>query len=102
MIVPFFKHTTPIHPILSFVKKPLLEQINMSDKRKYTTYELNQCFDHMQEQLDRIENQVISTNQRVKKLEIWKARFTGALSVLTVLILPIVFMFIKALIENGI
>ncbi len=73
----------------------------MSEDKKYTTYELNQCFDHMQEQLNRIENQVIQTNSRVKKLEIWKARFAGALSVLTVLILPIIFIFVKTLIEVG-
>jgi len=72
----------------------------MSSERQYTTYEINQCFGHMQEQLDRIENQVTQTNNRVRKLEIWKARLAGAISILTVLVLPLLFTFIKPLIEN--
>lgn len=40
-------------------------------------------------------SQMKMTNGRVKRLEIWKAGIIGALSVLTTLLLPILFILLK-------
>jgi hypothetical protein len=48
------------------------------------------------EKTDRILEQTIRTNGRVSNLEKWRSYITGAVAVLTVLVLPIIFMFLKS------
>lgn len=38
-----------------------------------------------------------TTNGRIKKLELWKAGLIGATSILTMLVVPIIFIFIQKL-----
>jgi hypothetical protein len=44
---------------------------------------------------ERIEGQTRKTNGRVSSLESWRAYITGAIAVITVIILPLVFMVVS-------
>lgn len=47
--------------------------------------------------LNRIESQVQRTNGRVTRLEQWKWMMAGAISIITAVILPIIFLLLKNL-----
>ena len=47
------------------------------------------------EVLTRVEKKVDRTNGRVSKLEAWKNRLAGAIVIMNIIILPIIYFFIK-------
>ncbi len=56
----------------------------------YSNRELNTHFDEIKSSLDRIEEQTKKTNGRVSRLEGWKMYISGALAIITILIIPVV------------
>ena len=74
----------------------------------YTNRELESFFTELHEKIDknasdqkerdtRIEAQVKTTNGRVKSLELWRAFLAGGLLILTILVLPLLFMVLQKL-----
>ena len=61
----------------------------------YQKRELDHAFNEIRDTLERIETQVLKTNGRVSGLEQWKWGVTGAVAVLTAIVLPLVFILIK-------
>lgn len=57
----------------------------------FSNRELNEKFTDIRETLAQILEQTKRTNGRISKLENWRAYVIGALSILTVLVLPIIF-----------
>lgn len=57
---------------------------------------IDERFGAIGESLNRIETQTTKTNGRVRSLEVWKGVITGALSIITILILPIFFVIFKS------
>lgn len=58
----------------------------MSDRPYADEGEVIATFSAIREQLNRIEQQVMKTNGRVRYLELWKAFVNGAIAVLTMLV----------------
>lgn len=63
--------------------------------RNYNTDELNMCVKDFKDQLDRIEGKQDFTNGRVRKLEVWRGYITGGVSILSLLVLPLIFIAAK-------
>ena len=72
----------------------------------YTNRELENFFTELHEKIDknasdqkerdtRIETQVKATNGRVKSLELWRAFLAGGLAILTLLVLPLLFIVLQ-------
>lgn len=62
---------------------------------EYTNRELDEKFDGLHEKLDLILAQTTKTNGRVNRLEIWRGFISGGLAIVTIVILPIIFLLIK-------
>lgn len=59
-------------------------------EKDYSNREIDHWRDETREQLTRIENQVTKTNGRVSALENWRWMVIGALSVITMIVIPLV------------
>ena len=57
---------------------------------EYSKRELDSHFGDVKESLDRIEAQVVKTNGRVSKLEIWRGYIAGALAIISFVVIPLV------------
>lgn len=62
----------------------------MKDK-KYSDGLLDEMFKVIDEKLDKIIEQTTKTNGRVTVLESWRGVITGGLTVITVVVIPVVF-----------
>lgn len=60
-------------------------------KNKYSEGLLDELFVVVDEKLDKIIEQTTKTNGRVTALEAWKGVITGGLTVITVVVIPVVF-----------
>jgi len=82
----------------------------MTEKiRNYTNRELDQFLDELNtkldnnntnqhSKLDEILEQVKLTNNRVRRLEIWKGYMTGGVAILTALVVPMVLLILNKII----
>mgnify|MGYP000447449881 CR=1 FL=1 len=75
---------------------------NSMEEKNYNTDELNVCINDIKTQLNRIEGKQDFTNGRVRKLEIWKGYLTGGLAILTVLVLPLIFLAVQSFLDKAI
>lgn len=60
-------------------------------KNKYSEGLLDEMFKVIDEKLDKIIEQTTKTNGRVTILESWRGVITGGLTVITVVVIPVVF-----------
>jgi len=67
----------------------------MYTKREEDTYRKT-----VLDSLTRIETQTIKTNGRVNKLENWRSYMAGAIAIITILLLPILFLIISAYLQS--
>lgn len=63
----------------------------------YTQTEVDLMLEPVHEKLDRIIQQVETTNGRVRCLERWRSFMSGGLAVLTAVVLPIVWYIIRGI-----
>jgi hypothetical protein len=77
--------------------KDLLEEkfIRFDDKLRAIKDNVKMIKDNNTVEHCQIIEQTTKTNGTVRSLQIWKAYITGAITVLTVLVLPIVFMILR-------
>lgn len=61
----------------------------------YQNREIREMFEDVQDSLTRIEKQTTQTNGRVSKLENWRWFVAGGLTIITVVLLPVVFIIIQ-------
>ena len=54
----------------------------------------------LETKMDRIIEQTTKTNGTVANLKLWQARILGALSILSAIIVPILFMFLSKWLDN--
>jgi hypothetical protein len=62
----------------------------------YTNRELYLLLESIKLKMDEVCDQVKKTNGRVKSLELWRALIIGGFSVITLVILPYLFIIIKS------
>lgn len=67
----------------------------------YQNREIDEKFNDIKSQLNRIETQTVKTNGSVANLKMWRAYTTGALAVIIFLIASIVIPVISSVIQNG-
>lgn len=67
----------------------------MSEQKPYENREIDQMFTEVHAKLDAILMQTQKTNGRVGSLENWKWFITGGLAIITVIILPVVFILLR-------
>lgn len=60
-------------------------------EKQYSPEVLDVMFKDIKEQLDRIEVQTTKTNGNVSSLKVWRGYITGAIAVIVVVFLPILF-----------
>lgn len=78
--------------------QPLTSGTEMPEHHDYNTGELTLLLGKMNETLNDIKTQVISTNGRVKKLEMWRMFLLGAWAVISVFI-PFLYMQISSRVD---
>lgn len=76
-------------------------------EQDYSKRELDDHFGHMNSRFDRqdkqladIKEQTIKTNGRVSKLEGWQSFIKGGMAVITILLVPLLFMMIELYLKN--
>lgn len=62
---------------------------------EYSNRELDRMFKDITDMLDRIEKQTTQTNGSVANLKLWRAYTTGAVAVLTTLLLPCILLILS-------
>jgi hypothetical protein len=61
----------------------------------YNRDTIDSFMERIDEKLDAISKQVATTNGRVKRLELWKSFIGGGLAMVSLVILPLMFMYIN-------
>lgn len=73
-----------------------LVQKSVAENIKAVKEHISEKYDDMKEQLNRIEIQTTETNGKVRSLQVWRGFITGGLAIVTVLLIPILFMLIQS------